>query len=247
MKSLVAGNWKMNGSLASIAALLDGLTPFSDESVDVAVIPPYVYLETVKRQLGQSQIQLGAQHLDWRSEGAFTGEIAAHMLVELGCHYCLVGHSERRQYFGDTDERVADRFKACLEAGLVPVLCVGESLDERQAGKTGEVVSRQLAAVTDLVGDQIGKGVIAYEPVWAIGTGESATPDMAQEVHALIRQQIAAVTPASETRLLYGGSVNPKNAEALFAQRDIDGALVGGASLKAEDFVAICEAASNAI
>ena len=242
-RPMVAGNWKMNGARDMIATLLDTVCRYSDAGVEVAVMPPAVYLADVAVRVAPTQVGLGAQHVDWRSSGAFTGEISPGMLKDLGCTYCLVGHSERHQYFGEIDETVSLRFEALLAEGITPVLCIGETLEERNAGDTEAVVIAQLQAVINRVGDRLADGIVAYEPVWAIGTGESATPEMAQAVHAAIRANLPG--DAEAVRLLYGGSVNAGNAASLFAEKDIDGALVGGASLKGEDFVAICEAAAK--
>ena len=244
---LVIGNWKMNGSRRSNAEFLSKfLAPLDQlENVDVAVCPPVIYLEQLAGLVVQSSIHLGAQNLSESGQGAFTGEISGSMLRDFGCHYVLVGHSERRSLNGETNELVAAKFKAALSAGLTPVLCVGETLDQRRDGETLSVVNDQLLAVLDAVGaEELGKGVIAYEPVWAIGTGKTATPAQAQEVHAVLRAQLLAATPhADRMHILYGGSMNASNAAELLAQKDIDGGLVGGASLKAPDFLTIAAAA----
>jgi triosephosphate isomerase len=244
---LVAGNWKMNGSLESarslVGAVLAGVGGLKGE---VAICPPFVYLETVGSLLKGSPVALGAQNVSHEDPGAFTGEVAAPMLRDLGCKYVIVGHSERRALYGETDARVADKYARVLGEGLVPILCVGELLEERDGGQTEAVVARQLDAVLARVGAAgIGAGVIAYEPVWAIGTGRTATPEQAQEVHAFVRGRIAASDPgiAAGIRILYGGSVKGANAAGLFAMADIDGGLIGGASLAADDFLAICRAA----
>ncbi len=247
-KKLVAGNWKMHGSLQQNALLLDSVkAELSGLVCDVAVCVPYPYLGQAQSLLNDSDLAWGAQSLSEHASGAFTGEVSASMLLEFGCRYVLVGHSERRSLFLESDEIVAAKFEAALKAGLTPVLCVGETLLERESGATGEVVSRQLSAVLDRVGvGAMSKAVLAYEPVWAIGTGVSASSAQAQEVHAAIRQQIAALDAevANGLRILYGGSVKPQNAAELFAQGDIDGGLIGGAALVANDFLAICRAAS---
>lgn len=248
-KPLVAGNWKMNGSTASVEALVAGLNAglHSLASLDVLVCPPSVFLTQVAQQ-ANSVLKLGAQDLSEYPAGAYTGEISASMLCGAGCDYVIVGHSERRALFGDTDARVAAKFAAALEAGLCPILCVGETLAQREAGDTAAVVAAQVDAVLSVQGAAaFAEAVIAYEPVWAIGTGLTATPAQAQEVHAAIRAQVAAVDAdvASRLRILYGGSVTAASAEALFAEVDIDGGLVGGASLKIDDFVAICRAAAG--
>lgn len=245
---LVIGNWKMNGSRKSNAELLSkALAPMERlNHVDIAVCPPFVYLEQLANLVVKSHILLGAQNLSQAEHGAFTGEISGSMIRDLGCHFVLVGHSERRSLFGETNELVAAKFQSALRDGLVPVLCVGETLAQRQSEKTLEIVDAQLRAVIDEVGiERVGQGVIAYEPVWAIGTGETATPAQAQEVHRHIREYLAQFDAevARTTRILYGGSVKGDNAFDLFSQLDIDGGLVGGASLDASSFVAICEAA----
>ncbi len=248
-KVLVAGNWKLNGSLESNTALVNGiLAGMADVKVaEVAVCPPYPYLPQVRDLLSGSDIKLGSQDNSEYDSGAYTGEVSAPMLKEIGCHYAIVGHSERRTLFGETDEITAKKFQAAQNAGLVPILCVGELLEERENGTTEEVVARQLDAVTELVGvAAMANSVIAYEPVWAIGTGKTASPEQAQAVHEFIRSRIAAqdAAVAEGLRILYGGSVKPDNAAELFAKPDIDGGLIGGASLKAEDFLGICTAAN---
>ena len=240
---LVAGNWKMHGDRQMVRELLAGIQSGNLSSgVDVAVFPPYVYLPQVAEAVAGSAIAFGAQTLSEHQQGAFTGEISASMLVDIGCQYVLVGHSERRTLFAESNEQVAEKFVAAQKAGLIPMLCVGETLEEREAGKTLSVISEQLQAVTARDID-LTKSVIAYEPVWAIGTGLTATPEQAQEVHAYIREQLGAV--GQQVRILYGGSVKADNAASLFAEADIDGALVGGASLKADQFCEICRAAVN--
>lgn len=246
---LVAGNWKMNGSKASIKVLLDGIKQGlgAVAKAEVVVCAPYVYLGDVAAQLDGTQAAWGAQNLSTEASGAFTGEISAAMLQDFGCRYAIVGHSERRSLYGETDEIVAKKFAAARAAGLKPILCVGETLDEREQGVTEKVVERQLKAVMDLEGTSaLADGVIAYEPVWAIGTGKTATPEQAQAVHAFIRGYIAGSDAgvADKVQILYGGSMNAANAASLLAQADIDGGLIGGASLKAEDFLAICTAAN---
>ena len=248
-RPLVAGNWKMNGSRERVRALVDGIQAGigSVERAEVAVCPPFVYIPQVAEQLAGSPIALGAQNVcDHAEEGAYTGEIAGSMLAELGCRYVIVGHSERRNLYGESDELVARRFAAARKAGLVPILCVGELLEERERGVTEAVVARQLDAVLELEGvGAFREAVIAYEPVWAIGTGHTATPEQAQEVHAFIRARLAErdAGVAEVARILYGGSVKGSNAADLFAQPDIDGGLIGGASLKADEFLTICRAA----
>jgi triosephosphate isomerase len=247
-RKLVAGNWKMNGSLSANGGLLaDILAGLGDVPCEVMVCPPFPYLAQAQAVLSASPVGLGAHTLSEYPAGAFTGEVGAEMLREFGCRYVLVGHSERRSLFGESDAVVAAKLAAALAAGLVPVLCLGETLAEREAGQTEAVVSRQLQAVLDRVGVAALSGVVlAYEPVWAIGTGLTATPAQAQAVHAHIRACLAArdAAVAAEVRILYGGSVKPQNAQELFGQQDIDGGLIGGASLVAEDFLAICRAAN---
>jgi len=246
-KILVAGNWKMHGSKAMVSDLLDGLLAGSsvDANADLAVFPPFPYLSLAESVLSGSHIKLGGQTLNPNPQGAHTGETSGAMLTDMGCHYVLVGHSERRASYGESEQDVAERFKAALDAGLEPVLCVGETLQEREENLTETVVGRQLDAVIDLVGvDAFGRAIIAYEPVWAIGTGLTATPDQAQSVHAFIRDKVSSlnVIIGGQIKILYGGSVKGSNAAELFAQSDIDGGLVGGASLTAEDFLAIYNA-----
>lgn len=247
-KKLVAGNWKMHGSLQQNAALLERiLAGLGGVGCDVAVCSPYPYLAQLQLLLSGSGVRWGAQSVSEHSAGAYTGEVSASMLSEFGCHYVLVGHSERRALYGETDALVAAKFSAAQRAGLVPVLCVGETLAERELGLTVEVVARQMSAVLDLLGvAALASAVIAYEPVWAIGTGVTATPLQAQEVHAAIRQRVAQLDPsvAAGLRILYGGSVKPQSAAELFGQADVDGGLIGGASLVADDFLAICRAAN---
>ncbi len=245
---LVAGNWKMHGSRAENAALvrslLDQLQPGA--GTEVLLCPPYVYLSEVARLLTDSAVALGGQSVCDEPQGAFTGEVSAAMLQDVGCRYVLVGHSERRQLFGEGDSLVARKFVAAQSHGLVPVLCVGETLEEREAGRTTEVVARQLDAVLAVSGAAaLASAVIAYEPVWAIGTGRTASPEQAQDVHAMIRGKVVALdaTIGGSIRILYGGSVKASNARELFAMPDIDGGLVGGASLKADEFAQICAAA----
>jgi triosephosphate isomerase len=245
-KKLIAGNWKMNGSLAAnellVKALLQGVgTP----ACEVAVCVPAPYLAQVQALLAGSPIALGAQDLSAHPQGAFTGEQSAAMLKDFGVRYAIVGHSERRQYHGETDEGVSAKAAAALANGITPIVCVGETLAQREAGHTEEVVKRQLAAVIHVNGHSISEIVVAYEPVWAIGTGKTATPEQAQSVHALLRAQLhhAANEHAAGIRILYGGSMNAANAAELLAQPDIDGGLIGGASLKAPDFLQIIAAA----
>jgi triosephosphate isomerase len=244
--SLIAGNWKMNGNLKTVIDLVEGIKAGDAGAARLAVCPPAVYLMKVGGMLAQSGIALGAQNVCDRESGAFTGEIAASMLKECGCEYAIVGHSERRALYGETDQLVAARFAMALRGGIKPILCIGETLDERNGGVTETVVARQIDAVIDSSGvDAIGQGVIAYEPVWAIGTGQVASPEQAQAVHAFIRQRLARLDAgvAQRVQILYGGSMNPANAAELLSQPDIDGGLIGGASLKADDFLAIAQAA----
>ncbi len=240
----------MNGSKAESAVLLEAIVAGMGKvgEVDVAVCPPSILLPLVEQRLSGSEVLWGAQNLDTHAAGAFTGEISAPMLVEFGCHYVLVGHSERRALFGETSVQVAKKFQVAQEYGLVPVLCVGETLQQRQSGTTEGVIAAQLQAVAERVPATAWRqAVVAYEPVWAIGTGMTATPEQAQDVHAHIRTFLAthAGTVADSVRLLYGGSVNAGNAGRLFAEQDIDGGLIGGASLQAESFLAICHAAAQ--
>jgi triosephosphate isomerase (TIM) len=253
VKKLIAGNWKMNGSLAANQALVEALLAgMGTPACDVAVCVPAPYLAQInmlllaKTQSGKAQaaIQLGAQDISAQAGGAYTGEVSGAMLKEFGVRFAIVGHSERRQYHGESDVMVSLKAKAALAAGITPIVCVGESLAEREAGRTEEVVKRQLAAVIHDNGHCISEIVVAYEPVWAIGTGKTATPEMAQTVHAVLRAQLkAASTHPERVKILYGGSMNAANAQALLAQADIDGGLIGGASLKAEDFLKIMAAA----
>jgi triosephosphate isomerase len=246
-KKLVAGNWKMHGSLAENAALLDAIKP-ALAGIDAAVCVPFPYLAQVQAALAGSSIAWGAQNLSEQTKGAFTGEVSASMLLDFGCRYVIVGHSERRSLYGEHDEVVAKKYVAAQAAGLVPILCVGESLQEREAGVTETVVARQLDAVIAAAGiASLAKAVVAYEPVWAIGTGKTASPEQAQAVHAFIRGKIAALDAAVAEGLViqYGGSVKAANAAELMAQPDIDGGLIGGASLIAEEFIAICRAAAK--
>ena len=248
-KPLVAGNWKMNGSRESaqslIAGIKDGLGV--DAPAEVAICPPFVYLSEVGSLLSGSNITLGAQNVSQRGNGAYTGEISTGMLLDVGCKYVILGHSERRALYGETDTLVAEKVIAINAAGLKPILCVGELLEERESGKTEEVVARQLDVLLNSVEGltALQNTVIAYEPVWAIGTGMTATPEQAQDVHAFIRQRVAAkdTALAQKVRILYGGSVKGNNAPELFAKPDIDGGLIGGASLQVEEFLAICQAA----
>jgi triosephosphate isomerase len=247
-KPLVAGNWKMHGSRAENASLVSGLLDLlqPEKRAEILLCPPFPYLMETGRLLKDSGVALGAQSVCAESQGAFTGEVSAAMLKDVGCRYVLVGHSERRQLFRESDALVARKFVAAQGQGLVPVLCVGETLEEREGDQTTGVVSRQLEAVLAVSGVQaLANAVIAYEPVWAIGTGRTASPEQAQEVHAMIRAKVAERdgTIGGSVRILYGGSVKASNAQELFAMPDIDGGLVGGASLKADEFARICAGA----
>lgn len=246
----VAGNWKMNGSVSANDALLQALMPALGDiaGVEIAVCPPYPYLSQVQRALQGSRVALGGQDLCQYGNGAYTGGVSGTMLRDLGCRYVIVGHSERRTLFGESDTVVAEKFAVAQQSGLQPVLCVGETLAERDAGKTESVVARQLQAVLQHCGAAaLQQAVIAYEPVWAIGTGKTATPEEAQTVHAAIRAVVARsdAAVAGAVRVVYGGSVKAANAPQLFGMPDIDGGLIGGAALVASEFVAICRAASR--
>ncbi|MCW5653542.1 triose-phosphate isomerase [Hydrogenophaga sp.] len=247
MKKLIAGNWKMNGSLAGnealVKAMLEGLGATAP-AADVALCASAPYLPQLQALLQGSPIAWGAQDVSSHEQGAYTGEVSAAMLRDFGCRYVIVGHSERRQYHGESDELVATKAQRALALGITPIVCVGETLAEREAGQTELVVKRQLAAVIHAVAHCTSEIVVAYEPVWAIGTGKTATPEQAQQVHAVLRAQIAAATQHPErVHILYGGSMNAANAASLLAQPDIDGGLIGGASLKAADFLQIVSAA----
>jgi triosephosphate isomerase len=243
-RKLVVGNWKMHGNHKANAELLDGIVGARPYACDVAVCAPFPYLAEVAVALAASDIRWGAQDCSAHEQGAYTGEVSAAMLHEFGCRYVIVGHSERRAYHAESDQLVADKAKAALARGITPIVCVGETLAQRDAGETEAVVKRQLSAVIHALGHCAGEMVVAYEPVWAIGTGKVATPEQAQAVHAVLRAQLKAATPkADQMTLLYGGSVKPDNAATLFAQADIDGGLIGGAALKSADFVSICRAA----
>jgi len=244
-KKLVAGNWKMHGSLAENAALLSALKP-ALAGINAVVCVPFPYLAQAQSELAGSSIAWGAQNLSEHSKGAYTGEVSASMLRDFGCSYVIVGHSERRSLYGESDQQVAAKFIAAQAGGLVPILCVGESLEEREAGITEQVVARQLDAVISAAGiGALANAIVAYEPVWAIGTGMTASPEQAQAVHAFIRGKIAGLDAAIADGLViqYGGSVKAANAAELLVQPDIDGGLIGGASLVADEFVAICRAA----
>lgn len=249
-RPLIAGNWKMNGSKADAETLLRGVVAgvAGMQNVDVAVCPPFPYLYLAEQMLADTAIGWGSQDVSREAGGAFTGQTSAGMLKDFGCKYAIVGHSERRQYNGETDAIVARKYAQAVAEGLVPILCVGETLQERESGKTEEVVANHIDAVITLSGiESLAHGVVAYEPVWAIGTGVTATPEQAQEVHAFLRARVAAKSGeiADKLRILYGGSMKPGNAAELIAKPDIDGGLIGGAALKATDFVAICQAGED--
>ncbi len=242
---LIAGNWKMNGSLAANEALVRAIVAgLQGVACRVAVCVPSAYLAQVQALRQGSPLELGAQDVSRHEQGAYTGEVSAAMLGEFGVRYAIVGHSERRQYHGESDSVVAEKAGAALAHGITPIACVGETLAEREAGHTEDVVRRQLAAVIGAIGEGVDRIVVAYEPVWAIGTGRTATPEQAQQVHAVLRAQLRAATAqADRVAILYGGSMNAANAASLLAQPDIDGGLIGGASLKATDFLQIIAAA----
>ena len=245
---LVAGNWKMHGSKEAVAALVEGVVTGVSEATpcEVALCPPYVFLSQVSELTAGSDVVLGAQNVSEHEKGAYTGEVSAHMLIDFGCTYVIVGHSERRALYGESDAQIADKFKHAQTQGLRPILCVGETLEQRESNETEHVIARQLDAVIASVGEAgMTDAVIAYEPVWAIGTGKTATPEMANEVHKFVRERLRRLAEqvATRTRILYGGSVKSSNAESLFAMPDIDGGLIGGASLQADEFLAICNAA----
>ena len=247
---LVAGNWKMHGSKEAVAALVEGVAAGMGGAMttEVALCPPFVFLSQVGELTAGAGIALGAQNVSEHDKGAYTGEISAQMLMDFGCTYAIVGHSERRAMYGESDDQVASKFHRARAGGLRPILCVGETLQERESNETQDVIARQLGAVLDTLGAHgLSEAVIAYEPVWAIGTGKTATPEMANDVHRFIREclRVHCDEAASRTRILYGGSVKSSNAQALFAMSDIDGGLVGGASLQADEFLAICHAATD--
>ena len=251
-RALIVGNWKMNGSLVSNAALLaalkEGIGDGTMSEVRKAVCVPAPYLAQCAAELDGSDIYLGSQDISAHANGAFTGEVSGSMLLDFGCRFAIVGHSERRQYHGEKDELVARKAVAALHAGLTPIVCVGETLSERESDHTASVVTRQLETVLRAVSSfGIAKIVVAYEPVWAIGTGKTATPEMAQQVHEMLRQAVASVdaTAAKTVEILYGGSMKPDNASALLAMPDIDGGLIGGAALTAKDFLSITRAAMS--
>jgi triosephosphate isomerase len=243
----VCGNWKMHGTRESVQSLLDGMRAGIDsvQSTEVAICAPFVFLGDVATQLSGTRIGWGAQNVSHEAQGAFTGEISTGMLADFGCKYVIVGHSERRALYGEDDQMVAAKYAAVRNAGMTPILCVGETLEEREGNITEQVVARQLQAVLDLEGvDALAAGVVAYEPVWAIGTGKTASPDQAQDVHRFIRELVAGESQkvAEGLQILYGGSVKGSNATELFAMDDIDGGLIGGASLSADEFLTICRA-----
>ncbi|MBQ9431802.1 MAG: triose-phosphate isomerase [Kiritimatiellae bacterium] len=248
-RKIVAGNWKMNKTASEAAALIDGIKAATAgiDQVDIVVCPPFTDLKDAAAACAGSNVALGAQNVHWAESGAYTGEISAAMLKEIGVQYVIIGHSERRQYFGETDDSVNQRTKAALAAGFTPIVCVGETLQEREAGKIEEVIVRQVTeGFKGLSSAELAKLVVAYEPVWAIGTGLTATPAQAQEVHALIRRTLAAISDgatAETIRIQYGGSMKPANAKELMDQPDIDGGLIGGAALKADTIADINKAA----
>ncbi|MEL7186717.1 MAG: triose-phosphate isomerase [Pseudomonadota bacterium] len=248
---LVAGNWKMNGSAASSESLVAGIVAGIPEGdgFQLLVCPPYPYIAAVVQQVEGTGIAVGAQNVSEHEAGAYTGEVSPGMLKDIGCGYAIVGHSERRSLYGESSAQVAAKFEAAQAAGLIPILCVGETLEEREAGTTEAVIDEQLDAVFDQVGvGAMANAVIAYEPVWAIGTGKTATPEQAQDVHRHIRERVASMDSglAEKIQILYGGSMKADNAPGLLGMSDIDGGLIGGASLKAEDFLGIAEAAARA-
>ncbi|MFQ5499565.1 MAG: triose-phosphate isomerase [Candidatus Zixiibacteriota bacterium] len=247
-RKIIAGNWKLNGTIPETKELISHILSAGlvRDGVEVVVCPPYISLSTAGKLLHNSGIALGAQDMSEHDNGAYTGEVSATMLLTVGVTCVILGHSERRQYHGETDRMVNIKAKLALDSGLTPIICVGETLAQRENGQTQEVIGAQVdGTVKELAAEQLGRSVVAYEPVWAIGTGKTATPEMAQEVHAFIRGRLSAIDgdAASAVPILYGGSVKPSNASSLLSQPDIDGALVGGASLKAEDFAAIISAA----
>ena len=243
-KPIIAGNWKMNMTPSEAKKLVSELIPLvQDAGCEVVVCPPYVDIALVAELVQGTNIKVGAQNIHWAEKGAFTGEISAAMLQEAGAQYAIVGHSERRQYFGETDETVNSRAKAAIAAGIIPIVCVGESLEQRERGETASVVSSQVkAGLAGIPGAEVENLVIAYEPIWAIGTGRTATDDQANETIGLIRSTVASLygqESAQKVRIQYGGSMNPQNAKGLMAQPEIDGGLIGGASLKAQDFAQV--------
>lgn len=251
-KPIVIGNWKLNGSVASATALIKGIMSKRSglDTIEMGVCPPFVLIPQVVALTAETGLMVGAQNCSEFGGGAYTGEVSAEMIQDVGCQYVLVGHSERRTLFGETDAIVANKTRVALEAGLTPILCVGETLEERQSGQMNVVVGRQIDTVIQVIGiAAFERLVVAYEPVWAIGTGQTATPGQAQAMHAAIRAQLAthSAAVAQSVRIQYGGSIKPDNAAVLLAQPDIDGGLIGGASLNAEDFIAICRAAAGSL
>jgi triosephosphate isomerase len=242
---ILAGNWKMNMTATQARELASKLLTLVSgvKDRDIVLAPPYTALQTVGETIKGSNIALAAQNLHWEDKGAYTGEVSAEMLLDLGCKYVIIGHSERRQFFGETDETVNKKLRKALDRGLLPIVCVGESLQEREAGRANAVIERQITGVLkNITAEEMKRVVVAYEPVWAIGTGKTATPEQANEIHGLIRQKVRAMynaDTAGALRIQYGGSVTPENVSSLMAMPDIDGALVGGASLKPESFTAI--------
>lgn len=247
-KKVIAGNWKMNKAVSEAESLASDIKRTLGEcsDVDVVVCPPFTALNAVGDRISESCVKLGAQNMHWENEGAYTGEICARMLRDLYCHYVILGHSERRSYFGETDATVNRKAKAALQGNLTPIVCVGETLEQREAGEAASVVRSQLEGSLADLGDDLGRVIVAYEPVWAIGTGKTATPEMAQEIHAEIRavvSEIGGADVADRMRILYGGSMKPSNAAELLSQPDIDGGLIGGAALEPRSFCEIVEAA----
>lgn len=248
---LIAGNWKMNGTRSSAEALIKGVLAGADsvEKAEVVICPPYPFLALGEQLLSSSTVRLGAQNVCTEASGAYTGEVAASMLAEFGCRYVICGHSERREYYGETDEIIARKLDMTISRAMTPILCVGETLEQREQGRMEEVIAGQIDAIISRNGiASFGQLEVAYEPVWAIGTGQTATPAQAQDVHDFIRRRIAGHDPviAAKVRILYGGSMKPGNALELLSQTDIDGGLIGGAALVAEDFLAICQAGDAA-
>lgn len=244
-RPIIIANWKLNGSTAFVSDLLDGITEqwFGVHQAEVVVCPAFIHLaQAVNEHLAHSNVALGAQDCSQFEEGAYTGDVSAEMLHDIGCQYVIVGHSERRRFYSESDAQVAKKFDLVHQSMMTPILCVGETQEQREAGKTLDVIKRQVGSALDYCGvEKLARSVVAYEPLWAVGTGVTATPDQAQEVHAFIRELLGPVGQA--VRIVYGGSVKANNAETLFAEPDIDGALVGGAALKADDFIEICKAA----
>ncbi len=250
-KPMIAGNWKMCKDVNEAVELANEIkrSVYDVENVEVVICPPFTNLSDVGEMLIESNIGLGAQNCYWKDEGAFTGEVSTGMLKSVGCKYVIIGHSERRQYFGETDETVKFKIKAAIEKGLIPIMCVGETLEERESGKTMDIITAQIkGGLEGFSEDYIDTLVIAYEPIWAIGTGKTATPGQAQEVHAEIRKILSDLyseTFASSTRVLYGGSVKPENIEILMKEEDIDGGLIGGASLKSDSFTDLIKSTAS--